>query len=92
MQRAERHEAPSRRLPENESNYTENRQTVLKTVGTVEKPCGILYVFGSGGFRVPTDLFYSTGQAARELGISPATVRALCAAGAIECQSTPGGQ
>jgi excisionase family DNA binding protein len=38
------------------------------------------------------DLFFSTGQAARELGVSPATIRALCAAGAIEAQSTPGGQ
>ncbi len=41
---------------------------------------------------MPTDLFYTTGQAARELGVSPATVRALCAGGVIDCQSTRGGQ
>src|SRR5437899_19310 len=38
------------------------------------------------------DLFFSSGQAGRELGVSPATIRALCASGAIEAQSTPGGQ
>lgn len=38
-----------------------------------------------------SDLFFSTGQASRELGISPSQIRALCATGGIEAQSSPGG-
>ena len=41
---------------------------------------------------MPADLFYTTGQAARELGVSPAAIRALCGAGAVEAETTPGGQ
>src|SRR5579864_2993520 len=37
-------------------------------------------------------LFYSTGHAARELGISQARVRDLCRNGAIEAEMTDGGQ
>src|SRR2546425_448807 len=42
---------------------------------------------------MPTELYFSTGQAAKEWGVSVATVRALlCASGAIEHETTPGGQ
>jgi excisionase family DNA binding protein len=37
-------------------------------------------------------LFFSTGQAARELGVSAAKIRTLCASGAIESTCTTGGQ
>src|SRR5437660_436519 len=37
-------------------------------------------------------LFYSTGQAARELGITQARVRDLCRNGAIPAEMTDGGQ
>src|SRR5712692_4574805 len=37
-------------------------------------------------------LFFSTGQAARELNTTQARIRALCESGAIEATSTPGGQ
>ena len=37
-------------------------------------------------------LFYSTGQAATELKVTQAQIRALCESGAIETQVTPGGQ
>jgi excisionase family DNA binding protein len=37
-------------------------------------------------------LFYSTGQAARELGITQARVRDLCRSGAIQAEMTDGGQ
>ena len=37
-------------------------------------------------------LFYSTGQVASQLGVSQSTVRLLCETGAIQSQSTPGGQ
>jgi excisionase family DNA binding protein len=37
-------------------------------------------------------LFYSTGQVARQLGTTPATVRLLCETGAIAAEMTPGGQ
>src|SRR6516165_9369252 len=37
-------------------------------------------------------LFYSTGQAARELGITQARVRDLCRNGAIQAEMTDGGQ
>lgn len=44
-----------------------------------------------GGMSV-SDLFFTTGQAGRELAVSMATIRSLCATGAIQSQSTPGGQ
>jgi excisionase family DNA binding protein len=37
-------------------------------------------------------LFYSTGQVARQLGITLATVRFLCENGVIAAETTPGGQ
>lgn len=37
-------------------------------------------------------LYFSTGQAARELGVTPAKVRALCKSGAIDSICTTGGQ
>jgi len=37
-------------------------------------------------------LFYSTGQVARQLGITLATVRLLCENGVIAAETTPGGQ
>lgn len=37
-------------------------------------------------------LFYSTGQAAKELSVTMARVRALCQCGAIAAETTPGGQ
>ena len=37
-------------------------------------------------------LFYSTGHAARELGITQARVRELCRNGAIQAEMTDGGQ
>jgi excisionase family DNA binding protein len=37
-------------------------------------------------------LFYSSGQAARELGTTQTRIRALCESRAIEATSTPGGQ
>jgi excisionase family DNA binding protein len=37
-------------------------------------------------------LFYSTGQVARQLGTTPATIRTLCETGAIAAETTPGGQ
>ena len=37
-------------------------------------------------------LFYSTGKAGRELGVSQERIRDLCAAGAIEAEVTAGGQ
>jgi hypothetical protein len=36
--------------------------------------------------------FFSTGQAARELGVAQYTIRALCSGGAIAAECTPGGQ
>ncbi|MBI3695328.1 MAG: helix-turn-helix domain-containing protein [Acidobacteria bacterium] len=39
-----------------------------------------------------TDLFYTTGQAARELDTSPAALRSLCSSGAIDHKTTEGGQ
>jgi excisionase family DNA binding protein len=36
--------------------------------------------------------FFSTGKAARELGVPQSTIRALCSGGAIAAQTTPGGQ
>jgi excisionase family DNA binding protein len=38
------------------------------------------------------DRYYSTGQAATELGVSQAQIRALCESGAIETEVTTGGQ
>jgi len=38
------------------------------------------------------DVYYSTGQTARELGVTQAKVRALCESGAIESTCTAGGQ
>ena len=37
-------------------------------------------------------LFYSTGQVARQLGITLATVRLLCENSVIRAETTPGGQ
>ena len=37
-------------------------------------------------------LFYSTGQVARQLGITLATVRLLCENSVIAAETTPGGQ
>jgi excisionase family DNA binding protein len=37
-------------------------------------------------------LFYSTGQVARQLGTTQATVRVLCENGLIAADTTPGGQ
>src|SRR5258705_13904522 len=37
-------------------------------------------------------LFYSTGQAARELDITQARVRDLCRSGAVQAEMTDGGQ
>jgi len=37
-------------------------------------------------------LFYSTGQVARQLGTTQATVRVLCENGLIAAETTPGGQ
>src|SRR5262249_38064219 len=39
-----------------------------------------------------TSLYFTTGQAAHQLGASQAQVRALCESGVIESESTPGGQ
>jgi excisionase family DNA binding protein len=39
-----------------------------------------------------TALYFTTGQAARELGVSSAQVRALAESGAVQAESTPGGQ
>ncbi len=36
--------------------------------------------------------FYSTGQVARQLGVSPAQVRSLCENGVVAAETTPGGQ
>src|SRR5258707_13179526 len=36
-------------------------------------------------------LFYSTGQVARQLGTTLATIRILCETGAIAAETTPGG-
>ncbi len=38
------------------------------------------------------DVYYSTGQAAHELGVSQAKIRMLCETGAIDSTSTTGGQ
>ncbi len=38
------------------------------------------------------DRFFSTGQAAHELGVSQAQIRALCEAGVAEAKYTSGGQ
>ena len=37
-------------------------------------------------------LFFSSGQAARELGASQSLILALCESGAVETETTPGGQ
>src|SRR5260370_5027544 len=42
--------------------------------------------------EVITGVFYSTGQAAQELGITQARLRALCQAKAIQAEITEGGQ
>lgn len=43
--------------------------------------------------RFRNDVFYSTGQAAHQLGgVSQARIRALCQSGAIAAETTPGGQ
>src|SRR5450755_1364455 len=39
-----------------------------------------------------TSLYFTTGQAAHQLSASQAQIRALCDAGAVESESTPGGQ
>src|SRR5450755_1433749 len=39
-----------------------------------------------------TSLYFTTGQAAQQLAASQAQIRALCEAGAVESESTPGGQ
>jgi excisionase family DNA binding protein len=39
-----------------------------------------------------TGLFFRTSEAARMLGVSPAQIRALCEAGAVEAETTPGRQ
>jgi excisionase family DNA binding protein len=38
------------------------------------------------------DGFFSSGETARQLGVTQAKIRALCEAGAIEATKTPGGQ
>src|ERR1700689_4254091 len=38
------------------------------------------------------DVYYSTGQAARELGVTQARVRALCGSEVIDATCTAGGQ
>ena len=38
------------------------------------------------------DLYYATGQAARELGATQEAIRALCQGGLIEAEITPGKQ
>jgi excisionase family DNA binding protein len=40
---------------------------------------------------MPT-LYYSSGQAARELGVTPNQIRTLCESGSIKATRTPGGQ
>ena len=37
-------------------------------------------------------LYFTTGQAARELGTTQAHIPGLCQSGAIEAETTPGGQ
>src|SRR5580698_1670845 len=39
-----------------------------------------------------TSLYFTTGQAAHQLGASQAQIRALCESGAVESESTRGGQ
>ena len=41
---------------------------------------------------MPSSLYFTTGQAAQQLSASQAQIRALCESGAIEAETTPGGQ
>src|ERR1017187_7867163 len=41
---------------------------------------------------MPNSLYFTTGQAAQQLGASQAQIRALCESGAIERETTSGGQ
>jgi len=67
--------------------FAENRlKTNRKTVQLLEKPCKFRIVLNMA------DLFFSTGGAARALGVTPDAIRRLCDSGAVEAQRTPGGQ
>jgi hypothetical protein len=57
-----------------------------KKRGTLENPYRKLY------YSVMVDLFFSTGQAARELHATQDRIRALCQTEAIACELTAGGQ
>ncbi len=54
---------------------------------TVENAYGIPYVWD-----MANNLYFTTGQAAQQLGASQAQIRALCESGAIERETTSGGQ
>jgi hypothetical protein len=41
---------------------------------------------------MPNGLYFTTGQAAQQLNASQAQIRALCESGAVEVETTPGGQ
>src|ERR1039458_6214696 len=41
---------------------------------------------------MPSTLYFTTGQTAQQLGASQAQIRALCESGAVEAETTPGGQ
>jgi hypothetical protein len=41
---------------------------------------------------MPSSLYFTTGQAAQQLSASQAQIRALCESGAVEVETTPGGQ
>jgi excisionase family DNA binding protein len=42
--------------------------------------------------NMPSSLYFTTGQAAQQLGASQAQIRALCESGAVEAETTLGGQ
>ena len=54
---------------------------------TVENAYGNPYVWD-----MPNSLYFTTGQAAHQLSASQAQIRALCESGAVEAETTPGGQ
>lgn len=54
---------------------------------TVENAHGNPY-----GWDMANSLYFTTGQAAQQLNASQAQIRALCESGAIEVETTPGGQ
>lgn len=69
-------------------------QTVDYSEDRAEKRAGIrkdVEISGDSSYSTAMDLYFTTGQAARQLGATQDAIRALCQAGNIEAEITRGG-